>query len=170
MKISVITATYNSGLTLRDSIESVLKQYYEDYEHIIVDGGSKDNTLDIIREYEPQYKGKLKWISEPDKGIYDAMNKGITLASGDIVGILNSDDFYADSYVLEKIAGGFEGTESVEVVYGDLEFVDSSKTDRIVRNWKGSQYEPGAFSKGRRCCSCFRFSGSGCKCRRRSSG
>lgn len=75
MKITIITATYNSGATLRDTIESVLSQTYLDYEHIIVDGKSKDATLDIIREYEPRYQGKLRWISEPDKGIYDAMNK-----------------------------------------------------------------------------------------------
>lgn len=145
MKISIITVTYNSGKTLRDTILSVLNQDYQNYEHIIIDGGSKDNTLDIIREFESRYKGKLKWISEPDKGIYDAMNKGIAIASGDIVGILNSDDFYADSHVLEKIVGGFEG---VEVVYGDLVFVDSLNTDKIVREWKGSQYKSGGFMKG----------------------
>jgi len=94
MKISIVTATYNSGESLRDTLESVLSQTYDDYEHIIVDGGSTDNTLDILREYEPRYNGRLKWHSEPDRGIYDAMNKGIARATGELVGLLNSDDFY----------------------------------------------------------------------------
>lgn len=93
MKITIITATYNSEQTLSDTINSILQQNYDNYEYIIVDGASKDNTINIIKKYEPQFKGKLKWISEKDKGIYDAMNKGISLASGDVFGILNSDDF-----------------------------------------------------------------------------
>ncbi|WP_438638616.1 glycosyltransferase [Muribaculum intestinale] len=92
MKISIITATWNSGATLRDTMESVLSQDYTDFEHLIIDGGSTDNTLDIVRELEPRYGGKLKWISERDRGIYDAMNKGIMMATGDVIGILNSDD------------------------------------------------------------------------------
>lgn len=92
MKISIITATYNSARTLRDTFESVLAQTYRDIEYIIVDGASRDATLDIIREYEPRFEGKMKWVSEPDKGLYDAMNKGIARATGDVVGILNSDD------------------------------------------------------------------------------
>ena len=93
MKISVITATFNSGKTLRDTIESVLRQTYRDIEYIIVDGASRDDTLDIIREYEPRFGGRMRWISEPDRGIYDAMNKGIGMATGAVVGLLNSDDF-----------------------------------------------------------------------------
>ena len=92
MKVSVITATYNSGATLRDTLESVLAQSYPDIEHIIVDGGSTDNTMALVREYEPRYNGRLRYICEPDKGIYDAMNKGIGMATGDVIGILNSDD------------------------------------------------------------------------------
>lgn len=93
MKISLITVTYNSGTTLRDTIQSVLAQTYRNVEYIVVDGLSKDNTIDIVREYEPQFEGRMKWISEKDKGLYDAMNKGVRMATGDVVGILNSDDF-----------------------------------------------------------------------------
>ena len=92
MKISIITATYNSAKTLQDTIDSVLSQDYPLFEHIIVDGSSKDGTVEIIRRNASRYKpGQLKWISEPDKGIYDAMNKGICMATGDVVGLLNSD-------------------------------------------------------------------------------
>ena len=94
MKISIITATYNSEKTLRDTLDSILAQTYPDIESIIVDGASKDGTLDIVREYETKFQGRMHWISEPDKGIYDAMNKGIKMASGDVIGVLNSDDFY----------------------------------------------------------------------------
>ena len=103
MKVSVITATWNSGKTLRTTLDSVLNQSYPDIEHIIVDGGSTDNTMEIIREYEPRYNGRLRYISEPDKGLYDAMNKGIQMATGEVVGILNSDDFYTSSDVVEKL-------------------------------------------------------------------
>ena len=110
MKISIVTATYNSGESLRDTLESVLSQTYDDYEHIIVDGGSTDNTLDILREYEPRYNGRLKWHSEPDRGIYDAMNKGIARATGELVGLLNSDDFYtSDGLYRRKLSIGRGG-------------------------------------------------------------
>ena len=94
MKISIITATYNSASTIRYTIESVLRQTCSDYELIIKDGGSKDETLDICREYEAKFEGRMRIISASDKGIYDAMNKGIETATGDVIGILNSDDFY----------------------------------------------------------------------------
>ena len=95
MKISLITVTFNSGGTLRDTIQSVLSQTYYDIEYIIVDGHSQDNTVDIIKEYEPLFDGRLKWISEKDQGLYDAMNKGFQMATGDMVGIINSDDLLA---------------------------------------------------------------------------
>ncbi len=145
MKISIITATYNSGATLRDTMESVLAQTYPDFEHIIVDGLSHDNTLDIVRELEPRYQGKLKYISEKDHGLYDAMNKGIALATGDVIGILNSDDFYYDNIVLSDIA---EAINNVDAVYGDLVFVEASNTDKVIRDWKGSTYTKGSFLKG----------------------
>lgn len=147
MKISIITATFNSSATLCDTIESVLLQSYHDIEYIIVDGGSTDNTLSIIREYEQRFNGYMRWISEPDKGIYDAMNKGIRMATGDVVGILNSDDFYADEHVLSDIAAVFTD-QNPDCVYGDLKFVDAINTDKIVRIWTGSQYTSGAFMKG----------------------
>ena len=103
MKISLITITYNSEKTLADTIQSVLKQTYIDIvEYIIVDGASKDNTVSIIKLYEPLFEGRMKWISEPDKGLYDAMNKGIRMATGNIIGILNSDDFFTSNDVLQK--------------------------------------------------------------------
>lgn len=145
MKITVITATWNSGKTISDTLESVLNQCYEDFEHIIVDGSSSDDTLEIVKRYEPRYRGRLKWISEPDKGIYDAMNKGIKMATGDVIGCLNSDDFYASSNVLSEIANGLK---SADIVFGDLVFVDSKDTSRIVRQWKGSPYTLGAFFNG----------------------
>lgn len=145
MKISIITATWNSGATLRDTLESVLNQSYSDYELIIIDGGSKDNTKQIVDEYIPKFDGRLMWNCGRDKGLYDAMNKGIAKATGDVVGILNSDDFYADSHVLEAIA---KTCEQVDAVYGDLDFVDSLDTSKIVRQWRGSQHLPGSFMKG----------------------
>ena len=132
MKITVITATYNSGATLRDTLESVLRQNFRDFEHIVVDGGSKDNTLAIVREYEPCYGGRLHWVSEPDKGIYDAMNKGIRMATGNVVGILNSDDFYTSNDVLECVAKTMAAPD-VDAVYGDIHFVRDGDLSRCVR-------------------------------------
>ena len=93
MKITIITVTFNRAHVIRSAIEGVLLQKYKNYEYIIVDGASKDNTIDILKEYEPKFEGRLRWISEPDKGLYDAINKGIKMATGNVVGIINSDDF-----------------------------------------------------------------------------
>ncbi len=147
MKISVITATYNSEKTVRGTFESVLHQTHHNIEYIIIDGGSKDNTLNIIREYEPKFNGCMHWISEPDNGIYDAMNKGIAMATGDVIGVLNSDDFYTDEFVLSDIAAIFT-KQNPDCVYGNLEFVDAADTAKVFRTWIGSQYTPGAFLKG----------------------
>ena len=103
MKVSVITVTYNSVATLEDTMKSVLRQTYNDIEYIVVDGGSTDGTLDVIRNFEPRFGGRMKWVSEKDHGIYDAMNKGIRMATGDIVGTLNSDDYYTSDDVLERM-------------------------------------------------------------------
>ncbi|MEM1220543.1 MAG: glycosyltransferase family 2 protein [Bacteroidota bacterium] len=136
MKVSIITATYNSSETIRDTIESVLCQTYKNIEHIIIDGASKDGTLEIVHSYG----GKIaKVISEPDGGIYDAMNKGISMASGDVVGILNSDDFFAHDRVIEKVVRSFEMTEC-DSAYGDLQYVDPSETAKVVRNWRAGRY------------------------------
>jgi len=137
MKISIVTATFNSGDTLRDTLESVLSQTYDDYEHIIVDGGSRDNTLDIIREYEPRYNGRLKWSSESDRGIYDAMNKGINMATGEVVGLLNSDDFYADNNVLSSISDNMGG---VDAVYADVRYVRPGDLNKVVRHYSSSSF------------------------------
>ena len=132
MKISVITATYNSGKTVRDTIESVLRQTYKDIEYIIVDGQSKDDTLEIVRSYESLFGGRMRYVSEPDKGIYDAMNKGIAMATGDIIGILNSDDFYTSDDVLEQVARVMSDAE-VDAVYGDVHYVNDDHLDKCVR-------------------------------------
>lgn len=140
MKISVVTTTFNSGRTVRHTIESLLSQTYEDFEHIIIDGGSNDDTLDIIMEMEPRYKGRLKWISEPDKGIYDAMNKGIRMATGDVVGLLNSDDFYSSKNVLGNIAKAKD--EDWDAVYGDVHYVNAKDLDRCVRYYSSKGFSP----------------------------
>lgn len=132
MKISVITATFNSGKTVRDTIESVLHQTYKDIEYIIVDGRSKDDTMDIVRSYEPLFGGRMRYVSERDKGIYDAMNKGIAMATGDVVGILNSDDFYTSSDVLEVVARALSD-EHIDAVYGDVHYVDDKQLSECVR-------------------------------------
>lgn len=147
MKISIITATYNSAATVRDTIESILRQTHQDWELIIEDGVSKDDTLAIVKEYEPQCKGRMHIFSEKDEGLYDAMNRGIARATGDVIGILNSDDFYHDEHVLEDINRAMEG-KPVDCVYGDLKFVKADNINKVVRIWKGSQHENGAFLNG----------------------
>lgn len=139
MKLSLITVTYNSSKTLACTIESVLSQSYPNIEYIIVDGASKDNTVSIIKEYESKFQGRMKWISEPDKGLYDAMNKGVRMATGDVVGILNSDDLFMDNRVLEDIAKAFD--VSTDAVFGNLYFVNQEDVNQIVRVWKGSPYK-----------------------------
>lgn len=148
MKISIITATYNSSTTLRDTIQSVLSQTYTDIEYILIDGGSQDSTLSIIQEYEPLFQGRMKWISEPDCGIYDAMNKGIRMATGDAVGILNSDDFYASPNVLSQIATVFEKEPWLEGLHTNLYYVNQSNPQKIIRHWISSEFKAGSFAKG----------------------
>lgn len=140
MKISIITTSYNSGGTLRDTIESVLRQTYQDIEYIVVDGASKDNTLDIIEEFVPKFDGKLKYISEPDKGIYDAMNKGLAMATGDVVGILNSDDFYTSNDILERVAAELTQNPDIDAVYGDIHFVKDGELDKCVRYYTSKYF------------------------------
>lgn len=147
MRISIITATYNSEKTLRDTLDSILSQTYQDWEVIIEDGCSKDGTLAIAREYESLCKGRMRIYSEKDNGLYDAMNRGIARATGDVVGILNSDDFYYDERVLEDIADAFK-RKDVDCVYGNLVFIDEKVPHKILRIWKGSQHVCGAFLKG----------------------
>ena len=141
MKLSIITATYNSERTLRDTMESILSQTFQDFEYIIVDGASKDATLDIIREYEPRFQGKMRYVSEPDKGIYDAMNKGFAMATGDVIGILNSDDFFTSEDVLQAVVDGFAG-EYVDAVYADIHFVGTDDLTKCVRYYSSSVFRP----------------------------
>lgn len=144
MKISLITVTYNSSKTLSATLSSVLFQTYSDIEYIVVDGLSEDNTVSIIEEYSHLFAGRLRFLSEPDKGIYDAMNKGIQMATGDIIGILNSDDLLMDDDVLKDIALAFD--DKTDAICGNLYFVDVNDVNHVVRIWKGSPYR--SFTKG----------------------
>lgn len=139
MKISVVTATYNSGRTLRATMESVLSQNYPDWEHIIIDGGSTDDTVTIIREMAPRYGNRLKWVSEPDNGIYDAMNKGFAMADGDVMGILSSDDFFSSPRVLERVAREMQD-EDIEAVYGDVHYVNDSDLTKCTRYYSSRYF------------------------------
>lgn len=141
MKISLITITYNSGKTLADTINSVLEQTYSNIEYIIVDGASKDNTVSIIKKYEPLFERRIKWISEPDKGLYDAMSKGIKMATGEVIGILNSDDFFTSNSVLQKIAEAFEQDGQLDAVYGDVHFVHPNQLDKCVRYYSSKIFK-----------------------------
>lgn len=144
MKVSIITATFNSEKYLSDCINSVKKQSYYNIEHIVVDGKSTDATIDIIRENEDHL---AMWISETDRGMYDAINKGISMATGDIIGILNSDDMFASPYVIRNIVDCFKRSGS-DSVYGDLMFVNPRHVHRVSRIWKGKSYKRSRFRYG----------------------
>ena len=148
MKISVVTVTFNSAATVRDTIESVLRQEYSDYEYLVIDGGSKDKTVDIIKEYEPKFGGRMKWISEKDKGMYDGINKGIRMASGDVVGIINSDDFYHRSDVFNIINKAFDENKGIQAIYGDVRFVHPDNLDKTVRYYSSKNWRPWRFRFG----------------------
>jgi len=142
-KISVITVSYNSAKTIADTLNSVAAQTYSNVEYIVVDGASTDETLDLVRQHRNL---NMRLISEPDKGIYDAMNKGLEQATGEVVGFLNSDDFYADAAVLEKIANAFQDP-AVDACYADLVYV-TKENSRVVRYWKSKPFTKGDFAKG----------------------
>lgn len=144
MKLSLITPSYNSAATIARTIDSVLAQSYSDLEYIIIDGASTDNTRDIVLNY--QDKLNIKFISEPDNGIYDAMNKGVKLATGEIVGILNSDDLFYDDKVLLTIANAFSDAK-IEVVYGDLKYF-SSDASITNRYWRAGEYQESKLNNG----------------------
>lgn len=144
MKVSIITVVYNGQSTIKDTIKSVLSQDYPDIEHIIIDGASTDGTVEIIQSFSDQI---AKFISEPDRGIYDAMNKGISLASGDIIGILNSDDFYADVDIISTVVEAFDRTQT-DSVFGDLVFVKSDDLDKVVRYYSSAKFHPQQFANG----------------------
>jgi glycosyltransferase len=143
MKFTLITACYNSAATIRDTLESVASQTHTDIEHLVVDGASKDATVAIAREF-PHV---AKVVSEKDSGIYNAMNKGIALATGDVIGTINSDDFYADPEVIARVAQAFEET-GADCVFGDLEYVHPLRPEKVLRRWRSEPYRPGAFQRG----------------------
>jgi glycosyltransferase involved in cell wall biosynthesis len=143
MKISIVTAAYNSAATIRDTIESVLSQDYPNIEYVVADGGSKDGTVEILKSYGD----KIKWVSEKDSGIFEAMSKGVKMATGDVVGIVGSDDFYPDNQAISRVAKAFEESKA-DSVYGDLYYVDAEDTNKIVRNWKSGKYDRKRFLNG----------------------
>lgn len=145
MKISVITPTYNSESVIKDCIESVANQSYKNFEHLVIDGASTDRTLQILQEYQNHLTVLL---SQPDHGIYDAMNKGINLATGSVIGFLNSDDFYINNNILTKVADIFIEDTLLDACYADLLYTDKLDTSRIVRYYKSKKFVPGAFAKG----------------------
>jgi glycosyltransferase involved in cell wall biosynthesis len=143
LKISIITACYNSSATIGDTLQSVSMQDYADIEHIIIDGASTDNTLEII-SYFPHV---AKVVSEKDNGIYDAMNKGISLATGDVIGILNSDDIYADRHVISKVMKEFQNNDT-NVVYADLQYVKFNDPQKVTRTWHSGNFSKRKFYYG----------------------
>ena len=154
MKISVITATWNSGKTIGDTLISVLNQSFTNVEHIIKDGDSKDDTLEICKDFEQKYymdedKGRtINILSDKDKGIYDAMNQGIKAATGDVIGILNSDDFYTSDDVLARVVEEFEKNPELEAVYGDIHFVKDENLKKCTRYFSSRYFRPWALRFG----------------------
>jgi glycosyltransferase involved in cell wall biosynthesis len=144
MKISLLTVSFNSAATIKDTIESIRSQDYKNIQYIVVDGNSTDGTVEIITSYDSFIS---KWISEPDKGIYDAMNKAIQMATGDVVGILNSDDFYFNDQIISQIANAFEDS-SVDIVFGDLIFVNPANLSKVVRKYSSANWHPDRFARG----------------------
>ena len=143
MKISIITASFNSERSIRDTLESIKGQEYPNVEHIIIDGLSTDSTMSIVREYP----NVARFISEKDHGIYEAMNKGLQIATGEIIGILNSDDIYVDNKVLKDVVDIF-ADEQVDACYADLQYVDEANTNILVRHWKSGTYRKNSFLYG----------------------
>ncbi|ASU36813.1 glycosyltransferase family 2 protein [Mucilaginibacter xinganensis] len=142
LKISLITVSFNAESTISYCIESILRQKYPNLEYIIIDGGSTDGTVRVIEKYKHHLS---LFISEPDKGIYDAMNKGITLATGDVVGLLNADDFFADDTVLNAIADAFKKND-IDALYGDLNYIN--KAGRVIRKWRAGEFTSKSFNLG----------------------
>lgn len=143
MKISIITVCYNSAATIAQTIESVAAQHYSNVEHVIVDGGSTDATKEIVEAHA----SVARFISEPDRGIYDAMNKGLALATGDVVGFLNADDYYADDSVLAQVAETFADS-AIDACYADLVYVRGDDPETVVRCWRSQDYRSGLCERG----------------------
>jgi len=144
MKLSIITVCFNSADTIEDAIRSILSQDYENIEYIVVDGGSSDGTLDILTKYQSRIS---TCIFEPDSGVYEAMNKGIKLSSGDIIAVLNSDDMYANRSVVREMVEFIEN-HNLDAAYGDLVYVDKGDLEKVTRVWRPGEYKKGAFRYG----------------------
>ncbi|MCK5559753.1 MAG: glycosyltransferase [Thermoplasmata archaeon] len=144
MKVSIITVCFNNDSTIKDTIDSVLNQSYKNIEYIIIDGDSADKTKDIITSYGNKID---QFVSESDRGIYHAMNKGIKLVKGDIVGMLNADDFFCDYDIIEKLVKEFV-TENLDAVFGDVQFVNSQNLKKIVRYYSSKHFHPSKFKYG----------------------
>jgi glycosyltransferase involved in cell wall biosynthesis len=143
LKVSIITVSFNSAATIEDTILSVAAQKHPDKEHLVIDGASTDGTVEILR----RHPGITRWVSEADRGIYDAMNKGIAMATGEIVGTLNADDVYADDTVLSQVVDVFADPD-VDACYADLVYVSPHDPKKVVRYWRSCDYCPGLFEKG----------------------
>lgn len=143
MKISVVTAVWNRESTIGDTLNSVLEQDYQQVEYIIQDGGSTDNTLKIIQDTAPN----ALLVSETDGGIYDAINRGIRRSTGDVIGLMHSDDFYAHKHVLTKVVDKFKKTDA-DGVYADLDYVSSKNIDHTIRQWKSGNYMTAKLASG----------------------
>lgn len=148
MKISIITATYNSASTIRNTLDSILMQTYQNYEVLIQDGGSQDNTLDIIAEYVSRFGDRMKVDSQPDRGIYDGLNHGCRRATGDVIGTLNSDDFYSSPNVLETIVQTYSEHPEIEAVYADVHYVMPKDLNKVVRYYSSSKFHPRRMKMG----------------------
>lgn len=141
MLVSIITATYNSAKTLRDTMDSVLGQTYPDIEYIVIDGGSTDGTIEIIKEYASKMGSRMQWVCEPDNGIYDAMNKGLKRATGEVVGFLNSDDYFTHKDVIERIVPYFR-QDGTDAVYGDIHFIRENAPAKCARYYSSAIFRP----------------------------
>ena len=144
MKVSIITVTYNAASTLAYTINSVASQDYHDLEYIVVDGGSKDDTFNVIQAHKNYI---TKWISEPDKGLYDAMNKGIKMATGDIIGIINADDFYHKENIISQVAEAFK-EKGIQCVFADIQFVSPNDLNKVVRHYNSGRFTLESFKWG----------------------
>lgn len=144
MLVSIITVSYNSANTIRNTIDSVLSQKYSEIEYIVIDGSSSDGTVEIIKSYGDKISS---FVSEPDSGMYEAMNKGIKIATGDIVGMLNSDDFFCNNNIVEHIVDAFEN-DQIDAVYGDVKFVDPNNIQKTVRYYSSDKFNPAKFKYG----------------------
>ncbi len=144
--VSIITTTYNSAQTIAQTIQSVLDQSYKEIDYWIIDGRSQDNTVSIAQQFLPAFNGRMHILSEPDRGLYDAMNKGISHCTGDVIGILNSDDFFTSNDVIERMVNAFD--DDIDAVYGDIHFVKNKNLNKCVRYYSGRIFRPSLVKYG----------------------